>query len=81
MAVKKGEKIKVQDLKPKKDAKGGFEPNIAGGRNQSLKTSTLPEQLWIVDAHYDYGKRFVVRADEELTAFLELELQLVPPKD
>jgi len=29
--------------------------------------------IWIVDAHRDDGKRFVVRADEELTAFLELE--------
>ena len=28
--------------------------------------------LWIVDAHRD-GKRFIVRADEILTAFLELE--------
>ena len=28
--------------------------------------------IWIVDAHRD-GKRFVVRADEKLTAFLELE--------
>jgi len=27
---------------------------------------------WIVDAH-GYGKRFIVRADEILTAFLELE--------
>ena len=29
--------------------------------------------IWIVDAHRDNGKRFVVRADEKLTAFLELE--------
>jgi hypothetical protein len=29
--------------------------------------------LWIVDAHRDNGKRFVVRSDEKLTAFLELE--------
>ena len=29
--------------------------------------------LWNVDAHRDDGKRFVVRADEKLTAFLELE--------
>jgi hypothetical protein len=29
--------------------------------------------LWIVDAHRDTGKRFVVRSDELLTAFLELE--------
>ena len=31
--------------------------------------------IWIVDAH-GYGKRFVVRADEKLTAFLELELAI-----
>ena len=29
--------------------------------------------IWIVDAHRDDGKRFVMRADEKLTAFLELE--------
>ena len=28
---------------------------------------------WITDAHRDNGKRFIVRADELLTAFLELE--------
>jgi hypothetical protein len=30
--------------------------------------------LWIVDAHRDDGKRFVVRSDEKLAPFLELEL-------
>jgi hypothetical protein len=29
--------------------------------------------IWIVDARCDDGKRFVVRSDELLTAFLELE--------
>jgi hypothetical protein len=29
--------------------------------------------VWISDAHRGDGKRFVVRADEKLTAFLELE--------
>ena len=29
--------------------------------------------IWIADAHRDDGKRSVVRADEKLTAFLELE--------
>ena len=29
--------------------------------------------IWIADAHRDDGKRFVVRADEKLTVFLELE--------
>jgi hypothetical protein len=29
--------------------------------------------IWLADAHRDDGKRFVVRADEIMTAFLELE--------
>jgi hypothetical protein len=29
--------------------------------------------IWIADAHRSNGKRFVVRADEKLTAFVELE--------
>jgi len=29
--------------------------------------------IWIADAH-GYGKRFIVRADEMLTAFVELEV-------
>jgi hypothetical protein len=33
MAAKKGKKIKVQDLKPKKDAKGGITFNNPGGNN------------------------------------------------
>jgi len=29
------------------------------------------QPVWIADAHRGDGKRFVVRADEKLTAFLE----------
>jgi hypothetical protein len=29
--------------------------------------------IWIADAHHGDGKRFIVRAAEKLTAFLELE--------
>ena len=29
--------------------------------------------IWIADAHRGDGKRFVMRADEKLSAFLELE--------
>jgi hypothetical protein len=29
--------------------------------------------IWIADAHRDGWKRFTVRADEKLTAFLEVE--------
>ena len=31
------------------------------------------QTIWIVDAHRGDGKRFIVRADEILTAFFELE--------
>jgi hypothetical protein len=34
---------------------------------------TLGRTIWIADAHRGNGKRFVVHADELLTAFLELE--------
>jgi hypothetical protein len=31
--------------------------------------------IWIADAHRDNGKRFIVHADEKLSAFVELERQ------
>jgi hypothetical protein len=34
--------------------------------------------IWIADAHRDDGTRFVVHADEKLTAFLELESAIRP---
>jgi hypothetical protein len=36
-------------------------------------TDSNGRTIWITDAHRDDGKRFVVKADEKLTAFLELE--------
>jgi hypothetical protein len=33
--------------------------------------------IWVVDEHRDNGKRFIVRADEKLTAFVELERQVL----
>jgi hypothetical protein len=30
-------------------------------------------KIWIIDTHRGDGKRFIVRADEKLTAFVELE--------
>jgi hypothetical protein len=37
---------------------------------------------FVADAHRDDGKRFVVRVDEKLTAFLELESAVMerPPR-
>ena len=33
--------------------------------------------IWIVDAHRDDGRRFVVRSDEILSAFVELEREVL----
>jgi len=44
-------------------------------RRDTSKNSNLFENgrtIWIADAHRDDGKRFVVHADEKLTAFMEL---------
>jgi len=32
--------------------------------------------IFVADAHRDDGKRFVVRADEKLTAFVKLESEI-----
>ena len=60
---------------------------IRASKNSARKRSREPARfrstvdsngrtIWIADAHRDYGKRFIVRADEKLTAFLELESAL-----
>jgi hypothetical protein len=57
---------------------------IRASKNFAKKSSREPARfrstedsnrrtIWIADAHRDDGKRFVVRADEKLTAFVELE--------
>jgi hypothetical protein len=46
---------------------------------QKLFRSLCPSQgrtIFVADAHCGDGKRFVVRADEKLTAFLELEFAI-----
>jgi hypothetical protein len=37
--------------------------------------------IWIADAHRGDGKRFVVQADEKLSAFLELESVIRAPRN
>jgi hypothetical protein len=34
------------------------------------------QTIWIADAHRGDGKRFVVRADEKLSAFMELQSRI-----
>ena len=38
-----------------------------------LTVDSRGRKIWTIDAHCDDGKRFMVRANEKLTAFLELE--------
>jgi hypothetical protein len=33
--------------------------------------------IWIADAHRDDGRRFIVHADEKLSAFIQLERQVL----
>src|SRR5439155_19465563 len=48
-------------------SKAGWSWGCVSALNSSGRT------IWIVDAHRDETRRFVVRADELLTAFCELE--------
>jgi hypothetical protein len=47
--------------------KAGWSWGCISGEDSNRRT------IWIADAHRDDGKRFVVRADEKLTAFVEQE--------
>jgi hypothetical protein len=49
-------------------------PVEAGAVSQAMDSNG--RMIWIADAHRDDGKRFVVRAEEKLTAFMELELAI-----
>ena len=35
------------------------------------------QTIWIADAHRDDGRRFIVQADDKLSAFVELERQVL----
>jgi hypothetical protein len=48
-------------------SKAGWSWGCVSGIDSSGRT------FWIADAHRGDGKRFVVHADEKLTAFVELE--------
>jgi hypothetical protein len=56
---------------PRRNA--GFEIQLAVRLDDHLAVDSQGQTIWIADAHRGDGPRFVVRADEKLTAFLELE--------
>jgi hypothetical protein len=58
--------MKSWEIIADKIIKAGFSVGWISGLDLEDRTT------WIVDAHRD-GKRFIVRADEKLTAFLEVQ--------
>jgi hypothetical protein len=59
--------MKYWDLVADKLSKAGWSWGCVSTIDSNGRT------IWIADAHRDDGKRFVARADEKLTAFIELE--------
>jgi hypothetical protein len=47
--------------------------DACGQRKKVCENGAAVRTLFVADTHRDDGKRFVVRPDEKLTAFLELE--------
>jgi hypothetical protein len=45
-------------------------------RTASSDDDSEGRTIWIADAHRGDGRRFVVRADEKLAAFVELEAEI-----
>jgi hypothetical protein len=49
----------------------------AGWSWSYCRAVTPNDWRWIVDAHKDDGKRYIVQSDQPLSAFLELEATLL----
>lgn len=65
--MEKGDAVKYWEIIADNLSKGGWSWGCVSAVDSRGRT------IFIVDAHRDDGNRFVVRADEKLTAFLELE--------
>jgi len=67
----------LQTNAPIKSVVGYFIPpvhitlSLPGGEQKRRKSNG--RTIWIVDAHRGDGRRFIVQADEKLSAFVELE--------
>ena len=49
------------------------------GLSGPVAIDSAARTIWVADAYRGDGRRFVVRVDEKLTAFLELEAAIPPP--
>ena len=66
-ATRKASRVKYWEIIARNLKKRGWSYGYVSALNSQGRT------VWIADAHRGDGKRFVVRADEKLTAFVELE--------
>jgi hypothetical protein len=66
----KGDAVKYWEVIADKLSKAGWSWGCVATVDSSGRT------IWIADAHRGAGKRYVVRADEKLTAFVELESEI-----
>jgi hypothetical protein len=62
--------LKYWEIIANKIIKAGFSLGSVSAIDDNGRT------VWIVDAHRDNGKRFVVHADEKLTTFFDLQHQV-----
>jgi hypothetical protein len=53
------------------NSKAGWSLGLVSAIDSNWRT------IWIVDTHRDDGRRFIVHADEKLSAFVELERQVL----
>src|SRR5438094_7844465 len=67
MILKKASRVKYWEIIADNLSKAGWSWGCVSALDLQGRT------IWIVDAHRDDGRRLVARADEKLTAFLELE--------
>jgi len=70
------EKSKLMCLSPRIEVLGNHRRQSQQSRLElglCFSDDSNGRTVWIADAHRDDGKRFVVRAAEKLTTFMELE--------
>ena len=60
----RSQRVKYREIIVDNLSKAGWSWGCVSALDSSGRT------IWIADAHRDDGRRFVVRADEKLTAFL-----------
>ena len=74
--LKKERERSLSSDRPRSYEKGCPPPQGSPGSliaTQAINGRTNGRTIFVADAHRDDGKRFVVHADEKLTAFVELE--------